>query len=492
MAEAPDPQSKASLVGTQLGRYRLESVLGEGGMGVVYAARHQDLGRPAAVKVLNERHERSKDVQVRFLREGQAASRIRHPNVVDVYDVGTDAGRAYLVMELLEGEDLRRFIVREGSLSVERTADLLVPVVSAVAAAHELGIVHRDLKPDNIFLSKERGVLVPKVLDFGISKIAAEQNEASLTGTDALLGSPYYMSPEQAKQAKNIDARSDQYSLGVILYECVTGRRPLEGTSLYQLIQRIVHGDFAPPRQLQPSLPSAFEQLILTAMARDPARRFPSTRALGRALLAFAAERVQANFSEEFTAAGTPMQAFTPPPASRHALELGTTLRESVHAQDTSDPRPRKRVTAMSIGAPLVLLIGVAAAIVRPGSKSVSSEVSSVKAGASVAPSTAVALSPAPSAEATRAPAVEVQKILRSTPPGASVWVAGENVGQTPVPLNVPAGKALDVELRLADFGPEKRHISESDPAEILVRLQQRHATGTRVPKGDRPALAPR
>src|SRR5262245_31743568 len=135
-----------SLVGLVLGRYRLERHLGEGGMGVVYAARHQDLGRAAAVKVLHEHHDTSEQVRRRFLREGQAAARIRHPNIVDVYDVGTEAGRIYLVMELLVGEDLRSLLAREGPLSERRTADLLVPVIAAVAAAHDHGVVHRDLK----------------------------------------------------------------------------------------------------------------------------------------------------------------------------------------------------------------------------------------------------------------------------------------------------------------------------------------------------------
>ena len=248
MVGSSDPPTAATLAGTVLGRYRLERLLGEGGMGAVYAARHQDLGKPAAVKVLHERYDQSAQTRVRFLREGQAASRIRHPNVVDVYDVGSDGGRAYLVMELLEGEDLRSLIEREAPLSAQRTADLLVPVISALAAAHDLGVVHRDLKPDNIFLSRERTTVTPKVLDFGISKVADEEKALPLTGTGTVLGTSYYMSPEQAQASKNIDLRSDQYSLGVILYECATGKRPLEETSIYALIQRIVRGDFAAPR----------------------------------------------------------------------------------------------------------------------------------------------------------------------------------------------------------------------------------------------------
>src|SRR6187455_741380 len=183
MGETDSPGAPVStpLVGTMLGRYRIERVLGEGGMGTVYAGGHQDLGKAAAVKTLHERYGRSNEVQLRFLREAQAASRIRHPNIVDVYDVGSESGRTYLVMELLEGESLARLIARDGPLSARQAADLMVPVVSALAAVHDLGVIHRDLKPDNIFLANERHTLQPKVLDFGISKVADQQITDALT-----------------------------------------------------------------------------------------------------------------------------------------------------------------------------------------------------------------------------------------------------------------------------------------------------------------------
>src|SRR6478609_1424523 len=159
------------LVGTVLGRYLLTRLVGEGGMAAVYEATDRDLGRRVAIKTLHERRALSPDLRMRFLREGQTASKIRHPHVAAIYDVGRGS-RPYLVMEYLEGEDLARCLSRQGLLSVEQTADLLLPVVAAVAAAHDLGVVHRDLKPDNIFLSVEQGSIKPKVLDFGISKIA--------------------------------------------------------------------------------------------------------------------------------------------------------------------------------------------------------------------------------------------------------------------------------------------------------------------------------
>ncbi|HET7539133.1 MAG TPA: serine/threonine-protein kinase [Polyangiaceae bacterium] len=286
------------LVGTVLGRYLLTRLVGEGGMAVVYEATDRDLGRRVAIKTLHERRALSPDVRMRFLREGQTASKIRHPNVAAIYDVGRGS-RPYLVMEYLEGEDLARCLLRQKVLGVEQTADLISPVVAAVAAAHDLGVVHRDLKPDNIFLSVEQGSIKPKVLDFGISKIADQPALHALTTTGEFLGTIGYVSPEQAQDSKSLDGRSDQYSIGVILYECTTGRRPIEDSSYPVLLERVIAGQFTPPRSINPNLPDAFQALILKAMSRDPAQRFPTTRALGRALLEFASEAVQASLAGE-------------------------------------------------------------------------------------------------------------------------------------------------------------------------------------------------
>lgn len=362
-------ESLDPLVGVVLGRHQLTRRLGEGGMGAVYEGTHQDLGRRAAVKTLHERYARSADVRQRFLREGQAASHVRHPNVVHIYDVGVDGNQPYLVMEFLEGEDLGQFITREGRLSVERAADLLLPVISAVAAAHDLGVIHRDLKPENIFLSRERGGIKPKVLDFGISKLVNRDEAQPLTGTGAFLGTPHYMSPEQAQGAKHLDHRSDQYSLGVILYQCTTGRRPVDEPSLYALIQRIVRGEFPPPRQLNPELSAAFEALILRAMARAADKRFPTTRALGRALLDFASERGRAHHADEFLV--DPLMPTVPSgvvPSSEPPREsvpsLGTTLGESVHQRDVAGaPSTRRWLGVVALAA----LVGIALLALRWG-----------------------------------------------------------------------------------------------------------------------------
>jgi eukaryotic-like serine/threonine-protein kinase len=273
--------------GFRFDRYELGSLLGEGGMGSVWKATHLKLQKSVVIKTLRPEHARSESTRARFVREGEAASRIRHPNVVEIFDVAEFEGSPYLVMEFLDGEDLRGLLRRRGTLTMEAMIEVMLPVCNAVAAAHDAGVVHRDLKPENIFLSRTRdGALVPKVLDFGISRIddGALSNQ---TNTGALLGTPRYMSPEQSRGERGIDARSDQYALGVMLYECATGRVPVDEGALYEMLRRTIHGEFAPPRTHRPDLSPDFESVILRALALSPAERFPSVRALAAALLPF-------------------------------------------------------------------------------------------------------------------------------------------------------------------------------------------------------------
>ncbi|HXJ18742.1 MAG TPA: serine/threonine-protein kinase [Polyangia bacterium] len=370
--------------GTTLGRYEIGRPLGRGGMGAVYQAMHRDLRKQVAVKVLAGSLAHDEVAKQRFLREGEAASRIRHPHVVDVTDVGTEGDHTYLVMELLEGEDLASRIQR-GPLEPQEAVDVLLPVLAGVHAAHQEGIIHRDLKPENIFLARQRiGGLMPKVLDFGVSKLATDGKAMALTGTAAVFGTPFYMPPEQVRGARQADHRSDQYALGVVLYEALTGRRPYEGDNVYAILHAIGAGQFPRPRSLRPQIPEPLEAAILRSMTLDPAGRFPSVAAFGAALLPFASDTTRAVWSGTFRtaisasaatavlppgadpAAGVPTpSAITPPPGPPGSIS-GTRLLDSkppptkttlgaATGQMGTDAGPLRRNTGRWVGAAAAL-----------------------------------------------------------------------------------------------------------------------------------------
>jgi serine/threonine-protein kinase len=259
-------------------RYRLERLLGRGGMGVVWQAGHLVTGRRVAIKFLMASSRRD-DQRRRFLREARAASAARHPNVVEILDVlELEDGTPALVMELLTGETLRDRLVREGRLTLEATASLFLPVLAAVAAAHSLGIIHRDLKPENVFLLEGAapGQDV-KVLDFGVAKLTTDDGEfsegGSLTGTGSALGTPYYMAPEQAAGEKDVDARADVWALGVMLYESLAGVRPVEGSGVGGVIMKLMTEGIRPLDERVPGLPGEVVGLVMRMLSRERRER---------------------------------------------------------------------------------------------------------------------------------------------------------------------------------------------------------------------------
>lgn len=280
--------------GATLGRYEIRRLIGRGGMGCVYEAVHRDLKKRVAIKTLMPSLSANQEARVRFLREGEAASRIRHPNVVDVTDVGAEGNTSYLVMEYLDGEDLATYIGRLGWLTPAQTADIMLPVAAAIATAHEQGVIHRDLKPANVFLATSPlGGIQPKVLDFGISKVMGDRGTMVLTGTGATFGTTFYLPPEQLQAARQADAKSDQYALGTILYECVTGQRAFEHDNLYTVLKNIAEGQYERPRARRPELSPAMEEMIVRAMMVDPAARYASVKELGAAMADFASPQAR-------------------------------------------------------------------------------------------------------------------------------------------------------------------------------------------------------
>lgn len=330
-------------LGTVLaGKYRLESRLGEGGMGTVYRAEHLVLRAPVAVKVI-EREVSEGDVALaRFMREAQAAASLRSPHVVQILDYGTDQGRPFMVMELLEGETLASRIQRLGQLTPGETYRVISHVARAIARAHEAGIVHRDLKPDNVFLVHNHGDEVAKVLDFGVAKVETTAlGGGSHTRTGSLLGTPYYMSPEQAQGNKEIDHRSDLWALGVIAFECLTGKRPFSSDGLGDLVLQICIRDIPVPSDYA-SVPVGFDAWFSKATEREVDQRFQSARDLTEALYeALGLVRDPAGSAPESVWSTAPSLAQRPAQeAKQSATEFEAPLPPNVHSTTERDERP--------------------------------------------------------------------------------------------------------------------------------------------------------
>ncbi|MCA9613963.1 MAG: protein kinase, partial [Myxococcales bacterium] len=275
-----------SLVG---GKYELRRLLGSGAMGSVYEARHVRTGKKVALKVLSPEMASNREAEARFFQEARAAGAIEHENVVDIYDVDTDADAPFIVMELLRGESLGAFLLRRGPLGVDEALQLIVPVLEGIEAAHRDGIVHRDLKPDNIFLCRDRNgrFLRSKVLDFGISRMSTPPDGSHLrmTTDGTLMGTPLYMAPEQLQSATAVDRRTDVYAMGCVLFEMLTGRPPFVSDNVAEIFIQVATKEPPDPCSLRQELPRPVGQVVRRALSKAPAARFESMRELARALL---------------------------------------------------------------------------------------------------------------------------------------------------------------------------------------------------------------
>jgi eukaryotic-like serine/threonine-protein kinase len=305
------------------GKYRVERILGAGGMGVVVAAHHLTLDEKVAIKFLRPEMLEDSASLHRFLREARAAVKIKSEHVARVFDVGTlENGAPYIVMEFLEGEDLASWLRQRGPLPVEQTVEFVLQACVAVAEAHRLGIVHRDLKPANLFcVRRADGRLGVKVLDFGISKMTGGVSGFD-TGPAALLGSPFYMAPEQMRATTTVDAGTDVWALGVILYELLTGKVPFYGHTIAEVAAKVSLEPPPPLRQLRASIPAGLESVVVRCLAKDRSGRFPNVAALANALKEFGprgaaayAERI-AGTLDPTSPSGNGWVEPGPPPAS--------------------------------------------------------------------------------------------------------------------------------------------------------------------------------
>jgi eukaryotic-like serine/threonine-protein kinase len=309
------------------GKYRIDKILGAGGMGVVVAAHHIRLDEKVAIKFLLPEALGSGEALARFEREARAAVKIKSEHVARVIDVGTlETGAPYIVMEYLEGGDLAAWVHQKGALPIEQAVEFVLQACEAIAEAHGLGIVHRDLKPANLFIIRRPdGGLSAKVLDFGISKVtrtAQSVSDAAMTKTRAVMGSPLYMSPEQLQSAREVDARADIWALGVILFELVTGKVPFMGETFPDLCVKIATHPPPPLRSIRPDAPEALEAAILKCLEKDRTRRYRNVAQLAVALAPFGPKRARISverISGIIQAAGLSDSALALPPSSEPA-----------------------------------------------------------------------------------------------------------------------------------------------------------------------------
>jgi serine/threonine-protein kinase len=338
--------------GSTFGVYIVGECIGEGGMARIYRAEHNGLRRQVALKVLINGFARDAEGRERFVREARIAAAIKHPNVVNIFDVGVYEDIPYLVMELLEGTDLESLVQAKGALDENLIVDIMVPVVAGLTAVHDAGIVHRDLKPGNIFLSRGRyEEIEPKLLDFGISK-GAGQDPLKLTSNGLLLGTPFYMPPEGLRGDEMTPA-SDQYSLGVVMYECATGHAPFAASTFPELMKLITEGKYTPPNVHKPELSKRLARIITRAMSLDPEKRYKDLREMGRELLLLAGQRTRITWGLSFG------------DTSHAAAELATPPDSTV---DGSGAEPARRwrkpiVLAAAMLAPVFAGVGVLASL---------------------------------------------------------------------------------------------------------------------------------
>ena len=351
------------------GKYRVEGILGAGGMGVVVAAQHVALDRRVAVKLLLPESLRSADLVARFAREARALSRLTSEHVTRVIDVGAlESGAPYLVMEYLDGRDLSQIVKKEGALPPAVAVDYVLQACEAIAEAHAHGVIHRDLKPANLFVAKlADGSDCVKVLDFGISKLVADADptatvpHAGLTSTHELLGSPLYMSPEQLMSSRDVDARVDIWALGVVLHELVAGSAPFEAISIPQLCTLILNVEPPPLSSIKRGVPQGLDAVVLRCLAKEPEGRYPNLAALAEALAPFGTVDARTSASRIARILHGSASAPAPLPPAPGSTPMLHAVTNPVWSQTRRESKPkRSHVLGGIVAATATLLAGAA------------------------------------------------------------------------------------------------------------------------------------
>jgi hypothetical protein len=467
MSDATDDSTRAALTPGDLlaGRYEVVRKLGEGGMGAVYEARHAELGRPVAVKVLHAEFGHDATAVERFRKEARVLATLRRRHVVEVLDFGQWRGTLYLVMELLDGESLQQRLDRDGPLDAAEAVTLLDPVLQALAWAHGQGVVHRDVKPDNVFLARVAGEPggVAKLIDFGIARALAP-DAPKLTRTGVMVGTPAYMAPEQAWGAGPVTPAADQWSAAAVLYEMLTGHVPHEAASLQELVVRRVSQDAGDLAAARPGLPPALVAAVMRALSRDPAARFPSVDALREAL--------------RDAMGDAPVTA--PPPQTPPDLASKDTLPAApapVVVTPVVAPVEPVRVPVLAFAAAGVVVVALAV-------------VMALGARRSARPTATAAVVPAV------APAVpEVVFVVRASPAQARVRLDGVYVGMGGGAARYARdGRRHELRVEAAGFAPHTEVLRADGDVSVTVQLTRDDDAAAPTPAAppvSRPAARP-
>jgi len=386
------------------GKYRVERVLGAGGMGMVVAARHIQLGQRVALKFMLREAMTEPAHAERFAREARAAVRLQSVHTAKVLDVGKlKNGEPYMVMEYLDGQDLDQVLQQARQVRSRDAVDYMLQACEAFAEAHGLGMIHRDIKLKNLFLTKTvDGRPLVKVLDFGLAKTVGGIGDVSLTATSAVFGSPQYMSPEQMRSAKDVDARSDIWSIGVCLYELVTGRVPFDAPGLAEICAAVLKDPLTPPSTYAPDLPADLEAAIVKCLAKDPKDRFQTVAELAFALEPWAAQEGSARRILHVMQSAQKIEVPTLVTVDPAALGTAKTLDEEPKTVDAWDSGDKSRKQPRIPPAVMVAAIGVAAIV---GLAGVTLTVASLRGSGSKA---AASVEPLDTAAAATAPATPV------------------------------------------------------------------------------------
>jgi len=462
-----EPSASPSVGEVIAGKYRLESIIGTGGMGKVFSATHVGLGQRVAIKVLivEDDDARRDEARERFLREGRATAALTSDHVVRVYDVGTlENGAPFMVMELLRGQDLAFTLARGGPLTIDLAVECVRQAAEAIACAHAQGIVHRDLKPSNLFLTQRSdGSALVKVLDFGISKntrSAEEPITGSLTETRSVLGTPFYMSPEQVRDAKKVDFRTDIWSLGLILHELLSGSPAFEGTTLPGVCASIAADPPAALRLKRPEVPIELEAVVLKCLEKDPARRFQAALELIPILATFS-ERPESSLPSALsdrTIRSSPMlmsvaELRDNPTLPASEVSAGTMAsamltqsgervitkaeaeksKRSAALASTADEGGRSKRTRALLSVALIAALGALVWSLSSGQRAPEAALPTAPLPSAVTAPTTSAL---PAAPAHQTFALQIDSI----PSGAQVYEGQQLLGSTPIQLSLDAG----------------------------------------------------